>query len=37
MTGLLERHGQGGDGGLYNHFYYHNGFIVADAVRSLCA
>jgi len=31
MTGLLERYGQGGDCGLYTPFYYHNGFIVADA------
>jgi secernin len=31
MTTLLERHGQGGDCGLYRRFYYHNGFIVADA------
>ena len=30
MTRLLERHGQGGDCGLYHRFYYHNGFIVAD-------
>ena len=31
MTGLLERYGQGGDCGLYHPFYYHNGFIIADA------
>jgi len=34
MTALLERHGQGGDCGLYNRFYYHNGFIVADATEA---
>ncbi|MBR7620820.1 hypothetical protein JKL49_15605 [Phenylobacterium sp. 20VBR1] len=28
---LLERHGQGGDCGHLGRFYYHNGFIVADA------
>jgi secernin len=28
---LLERHGQGGDCGHANRFYYHNGFVVADA------
>jgi dipeptidase len=31
MTGLLERHGQGGDCGHLGRFYYQNGFIVADA------
>jgi len=31
MTTLLERYGQGGDCGLYSRFYYHNGFIIADA------
>jgi secernin len=31
MTELLERYGQGGDCGLYGRFYYHNGFVVADA------
>ena len=31
MTGLVERHGQGGDCGHLGRFYYHNGFIVADA------
>jgi secernin len=30
ITGLLERHGQGGDCGHLARFYYHNGFIVAD-------
>jgi secernin len=34
MTDLLERYGQGGDCGLYNRFYYHNGFIVADATEA---
>jgi len=34
MTGLLERHGQGGDCGHYGRFYYHNGFIVADAAEA---
>lgn len=28
---LLERHGQGGDCGHLGRFYYHNGFIIADA------
>ncbi|MES2723391.1 MAG: hypothetical protein V4656_09570, partial [Pseudomonadota bacterium] len=28
---LLERHGQGGDCGHRGRFYYHNGFIIADA------
>ena len=31
MTTLLEQHGQGGDCGHLGRFYYHNGFIVADA------
>ncbi|MDR3510416.1 MAG: C69 family dipeptidase [Caulobacteraceae bacterium] len=31
ITGLLEAHGQGGDCGHLGRFYYHNGFIVADA------
>lgn len=31
ITGLLETHGQGGDCGHLGRFYYHNGFIVADA------
>ena len=31
ITGLLERHGQGGDCGHLGRFYYHNGFIIADA------
>jgi dipeptidase len=30
MTGLLERHGQGGDCGHLEPFFYHNSFIVAD-------
>ena len=30
ITGLLERHGQGGDCGHLSRFYYHNGFIIAD-------
>jgi dipeptidase len=30
ITGLLERHGQGGDCGHLGRFYYHNGFIIAD-------
>ena len=32
ITGLLERHGQGGDCGHFSRFYYHNSFIIADAV-----
>ncbi len=32
ITGLLERHGQGGDCGHLSRFYYHNSFIIADAV-----
>ena len=31
ITSLLERHGQGGDCGHLNRFYYHNSFIIADA------
>jgi secernin len=31
ITGLLETHGQGGDCGHLGRFYYHNGFIIADA------
>src|ERR1019366_6927588 len=31
MTELLERHGQGGDCGHLGRFYYHNGFVIADA------
>lgn len=31
IIGLLERHGQGGDCGHLGRFYYHNGFIIADA------
>ncbi len=31
ITGLLEQYGQGGDCGHLGRFYYHNGFIVADA------
>ena len=31
ITSLLERHGQGGDCGHLGRFYYHNGFIIADA------
>ena len=30
MTALLERHGQGGDCGHLEPFFYHNSFIVAD-------
>ncbi len=30
ITRLLEQHGQGGDCGHLNPFYYHNGFIIAD-------
>ncbi len=30
MTGLLERHGQGGNCGHLEPFFYHNSFIVAD-------
>jgi dipeptidase len=31
ITELLERHGQGGDCGHLGRFYYHNGFVIADA------
>jgi secernin len=31
ITGLLERHGQGGDCGHLGRHYYQNGFIIADA------
>ncbi|HEY3949889.1 C69 family dipeptidase [Phenylobacterium sp.] len=31
MIELLERHGQGGDCGHLSRFYYHNGFLIADA------
>ncbi|MBP8247698.1 MAG: hypothetical protein KAX56_12585 [Phenylobacterium sp.] len=31
IIGLLEVHGQGGDCGHLGRFYYHNGFIIADA------
>ncbi|MDZ7689201.1 MAG: C69 family dipeptidase [Halobacteriales archaeon] len=31
ITDLLEKHGQGGDGGMHEEFYYHNSFLVADA------
>jgi secernin len=31
MTALLEAHGQGGDCGHLGRFYYHNGFLIADA------
>ena len=30
MTGLLERHGQGGNCGHLEPFFYHNSFMVAD-------
>jgi len=30
ITDLLDEHGQGGDGGLHDEFYYDNSFIVAD-------
>jgi len=30
ITGLLERHGQGGDCGHLGRFYYNNGFVIAD-------
>jgi secernin len=35
MTGLLERHGQGGDCGHLESFFYHNSFIVADPREAL--
>ena len=31
ICGLLETHGQGGDCGHLGRFYYHNGFMIADA------
>ena len=31
ITQLLQAHGQGGDCGHLGRFYYHNGFIIADA------
>jgi len=31
ITRLLERHGQGGNGGHLVQSFYHNGFIIADA------
>jgi secernin len=34
MTELLERHGQGGDCGHLGRFYYHNGFVIADAAEA---
>lgn len=34
MIELLETHGQGGDCGHLGRFYYHNGFIVADAAEA---
>ncbi len=34
MTELLERHGQGGDCGYREPFFYHNSFIVADPVEA---
>lgn len=34
ITTLLERHGQGGDCGHRNRFYYQNGFIVADPTEA---
>jgi secernin len=34
MTDLLERHGQGGDCGHLEPFYYHNSFIVADPTEA---
>lgn len=30
ITSLLETHGQGGNCGHLNAFYYHNGFLIAD-------
>lgn len=30
MTDLLEKKGQGGDGGLHDEFLYHNSFLIAD-------
>jgi dipeptidase len=34
ITSLLERHGQGGDCGHLNPFFYHNGFIIADGLAA---
>ncbi len=34
ITGLLERHGQGGNCGHLNPFHYHNGFIIADPTEA---
>ena len=34
IVALLERHGQGGDCGHLGRFYYHNGFIIADATEA---
>ena len=34
ITGLLEQYGQGGDCGHLGRFYYHNGFIIADATEA---
>jgi dipeptidase len=34
IIGLLERHGQGGDCGHLGRFYYHNGFVIADAAEA---
>ncbi len=34
IIGLLERYGQGGDCGHLGRFYYHNGFIIADAAEA---
>jgi secernin len=31
---MLETHGQGGDCGHLGRFYYHNGFIIADATEA---
>ncbi len=30
IVSLLERHGQGGNGGYTHNFFYHNAFIIAD-------
>ncbi len=34
ITRLLEQHGQGGDCGHLGRFYYHNSYIIADAVQA---
>ena len=34
ITGLLERHGQGGDCGHLGRFYYNNGFLIADPTEA---